>query len=114
MSITDIDLMFLTLQVVAGLGEYCTAYVLIVRGLPFVRISDPKLIAICKIVKNPSGPEEVVHRRRDVLVDGAIGSRRVHDGLLIVQVLIQRKQESCLPARSKGATQRAFIKLPAL
>src|SRR4029077_18552130 len=64
-----------------------------------------------QVMKNPSRSQEVMHRLGDVFVDGAIDPRGIHDGLLVIHVLIQRQEEGGLPTAGERAAQRAFVEL---
>ena len=90
MEIADIDLVLLHLVVSARFGQDRATDTLVSRGLPFVGVSDPKLMAVYQIMKNTSRPKEMVSRIEHVYIDRAIHALCYHEGLLVILVSIQR------------------------
>jgi len=107
--VADVDFMLEKMGVGARARKGRPTYVLIFDRPVFVRVADPELVAVGEVVEDPSGTEKVMRRVGSGLRDGAEakGIRGgegcgVDDGLLVVEVFVEREQEAGVLALAEG------------
>src|SRR5580704_18064714 len=102
-------------------GKSIATDVLVLRGSMFVGVADPELVTVSQIVKDASGSEEMMGGVGNSLPDRSEsqklrlrdGSGR-EDGLLIIQIFIERQQETGALVVPDRAGHGAFVVLPPL
>src|SRR4029077_7656319 len=98
------------MRVEGGAGKRGSADVLVLHRAMLVGVADPELIAVCEIVKDAAGAKEVMRWIGNRLGDWPKAQRLsggqglwIDDGLLILQVFVERQQETGALAVCDGA-----------
>ena len=119
--VADVDLVLQKMCVSCRARKRIAADVLVLRGSMFVGVADPELVPVSQIVKDASGSEEMMGRVGNSLRDGSESQRLSlcdgagrDDGLLIIQIFIERQQETGALAVPDRAGHGAFVVLSPL
>src|SRR5258708_40204159 len=105
----------------AGAGKSSAAHVLILDGTMLVRVTNPELVAVGKVVEDAAGAEEVMCGIGNGLRDGtdprpfrSSEGSGIDDALLVVEIFVECEQEAGPLAVANRPGNGAFVVLAAL
>src|SRR5207248_6077994 len=94
LSLHDALPIFLKLSICTGARQNGASHALVFDGAVFIGVPDPELISVREVMEDTTGAKEMVRGIRHVLVNQPIRPFRFHNCLLIISILIERKQKT--------------------
>src|SRR5579859_3576382 len=121
MQMADVDLVFQKTRVGARAGKHGATDIGILAGTMLVRVANPELVSVGKVVKHAAGTKKMSRGIGDRLGNRAKAERlrggnsaRIDDALQIQNIVVERQQKAGVLAVTDRPGHRALVILATL